>query len=441
MTNNSVPSNSIWPNSDGNLGKIKAQIPDGITSQWPEGDTLVNDFVYKDGKLVGFVDSRALIINDEKTSPIPYDYAKLNLPSIFKGTMAFQSGERNKTLIDGCEEDAGVFVTPLLKELLGNVKFKAEHIKNENKLVVHTDRLDDEQLAEVEDILERYVPQFIDVARYNHHMEISWRDINKYANCVTYADMAAVNPNFVEDITSDGWWVYPIPKLQQVNNSFQRNGITQTQKNKITHFVMNCDIANVRYNHYSSEWPLYSFASFVNYKKLEEFRVAAITGDRLNEFFRYCTSLRVYRGALTNCRCGTSMFDGCILDKDSVLHIAENLCEYVATVSYMTNNFCLGIHVDHQNDDEVLAAISTIEGKGWNLTVQWNGTPSVNTASTFGLGTLIYAKVIEYEQPEGITKRMLDWGHYVTNPEGYETFRSVEAAREHFNLPESENIV
>ena len=58
--------NSIWPNSDGNLGKIKVQIPDGITTQWPEGDTLVNDFVYKDGKLVGFVDSRALVINDEK---------------------------------------------------------------------------------------------------------------------------------------------------------------------------------------------------------------------------------------------------------------------------------------------------------------------------------------------------------------------------------------
>lgn len=31
--------NSIWPNPDGELGKIKIGMPDGHEKSWPEGDT------------------------------------------------------------------------------------------------------------------------------------------------------------------------------------------------------------------------------------------------------------------------------------------------------------------------------------------------------------------------------------------------------------------
>jgi hypothetical protein len=46
-------------------------------------------------------------------------------------------------------------------------------------------------------------------------------------------------------------------------------------------------------------------------------------------------------------------------------------------------------------------------------------------------GKLIYARILDGENVE----KYLDWGHYVTNPEEYETFRSLESAYEYFNLP------
>jgi hypothetical protein len=81
--------NSIWPNESGTLGQNKVQIPDGVTTTWPTGDALVHNFVYHNGKLVGFVDTKALIANDSKTSTFPYDYVNISLPSIAEGEMTY----------------------------------------------------------------------------------------------------------------------------------------------------------------------------------------------------------------------------------------------------------------------------------------------------------------------------------------------------------------
>lgn len=122
-----------------------------------------------------------------------------------------------------------------------------------------------------------------------------------------------------------------------------------------------------------------------------------------------------------------------ILDKASVLRI----CNTVPTWTTGTHELWLGIHIDHQTDEEVLAAIANAESKGWALTIQWNGTPTASTSVTYGLRKPpIYAKVSEMERPDGTTERVLEWGHYVTDPSGYEEFRSVESAREYFGLPD-----
>jgi hypothetical protein len=128
-----------------------------------------------------------------------------------------------------------------------------------------------------------------------------------------------------------------------------------------------------------------------------------------------------------------NMFSGCQLDAESVPRVLDSLPSYTSG----THRIGLGIHVDHQGDETVLAAIANAEAKGWTLTVQWTGTPSASASVTYGLRKpLIYARVSEYELPDGTTARTLDWGHYVTDPTGYEEFRSVEAAREYFGLAE-----
>lgn len=88
---------TLWPNTDGELGKIKVTIPTNA-EDWPDGDALVHNFVYKNGKLVGFVDTKALILNESATTTFPYDYVDISLPSILEGTLTVNRGERCKYL-------------------------------------------------------------------------------------------------------------------------------------------------------------------------------------------------------------------------------------------------------------------------------------------------------------------------------------------------------
>ena len=48
----------------------------------------------------------------------------------------------------------------------------------------------------------------------------------------------------------------------------------------------------------------------------------------------------------------------------------------------------------------------------------------------------IYARVSEMERPDGTTESVLEWGHYVTKPEDYQKFSSLEEAREYFGISE-----
>ena len=63
-----------------------------------------------------------------------------------------------------------------LESLLGDAAAWVVDTDGE-KVVVHTDRLDGELLAAVDDILARYVPEFIGLRQHNHDMAIPWREI------------------------------------------------------------------------------------------------------------------------------------------------------------------------------------------------------------------------------------------------------------------------
>lgn len=92
--------NSIWPNAGGTLGEIKIQIPTGAANDpWPTGDALVHNFVYQNGKLVGLVDTKALIANESKSTTFPYDYVNIQVDKSLEGVMSFNKGERTKYLI------------------------------------------------------------------------------------------------------------------------------------------------------------------------------------------------------------------------------------------------------------------------------------------------------------------------------------------------------
>jgi hypothetical protein len=148
--------------------------------------------------------------------------------------------------------------------------------------------------------------------------------------------------------------------------------------------------------------------------------------------FLKCLYLESFEDELPMLSNGLYMFLEAILNKESALRILNSIPKVSGS-----HPMAIGIHVDHQADEEVVAAIENAQTKGWTLTVQWNGTATAQTASTFGLRKPpIYAKVGTMERSDGTTEQLLDWGHYVTDWEanGYMEFASVEEAKEYFNI-------
>ena len=470
-----------------------------------------------------------------------------------------------------------------LGRLLGNPAAVAIDTDGQ-AIIVHTDRLEGDILEQAEDLISRYVPAFIEVERYNHHIEVSWRDINKYAACKNDADLLSANPDYANDLTSNGEWVYPMPLFDAAYRTFQNcgiarfdgdlksltNGTAMLAENQLTSWNIelpsltngqsmfrdnqltswNIELRSLTngtamfQNNQLTSWnielpSLTGGTSMFQNNKLTSWNIElrsltsgnsmfrdnqltswnielpsltggtamfqnnqltswnielpSLTGGNSmfqrnqltswntelrsltdgNHMFRYnqltswnielpgltdgtamfadnkLTSWNIELPSLTNGNAmfadnqltswnielpnltnGRRMFDKSAFDKASALIILDSIPNCTSGTELL-----LGIHVDHQSDDDVLAAIANAEAKGWTMTVQWNGTATAQAATTYGLRKPpIYAKVGEMENGE----RYLDWGHYVTDSSGYEEFRSVAAAREFYGLPEED---
>ena len=301
-------------------------------------------------------------------------------------------------------------------------------------------------------------------------IDVQYRDkfddesiLNKYAECTTLAEMFDVNSNWKTDLTSEKEWIYPLTGLvssgngyQAYTNSFARSPMLSATLYcpNLTSFAYGCWSCNVKKVHFYAPRLVGGNGSF-KWSKIEE-----ITGDlsslddatyfinaapirswtiplpKLRKafgFFQSCDKLDEIAVDFPSLSSADLFTAGCKLGKTSVLRICDSIPAYVSGSHPIT----LGVHVDHQSDAEVLTAIENAESKGWTVAVQWNGTPTAQTASTFGLRKPpVYAKLATSERPDGTVENFLDWGHYVTNWEenGYQEFASLEEAYEHFNL-------
>ena len=332
-----------------------------------------------------------------------------------------------------------------------------------SKLVLHTDRIPEEKQREVEQLVNKVVPADVEIVNYNHHIEVSWRDINKYNACITLDEILEVNPDAGSDLTSDGEWVYPLDSMKYINSSNPANNPFR-QASKIVKFAVPLPNAtNMR-------------EAFLNNKSMKHLELyipnawdcASMLGgmDALEYLDLYAPNAelsiylyggksveyaKIYAAKTRNLNLNTpnlKKIDAVIplinnmayvrgqIDKGSALGILQQITE----MPNPEKRGCLmGIHVDHKNDEEIMAEVSRLEEMGWPVTIQWNGTATAQASTTYGLRKPpIYAKVSEYERPDGTVERVLDWGHYVTDPSGYEEFISLEEAYEYFNLPMDE---
>ena len=96
MSDTLIIPNSIWPNgmkvdSDGHavfypLGTNKVEVPTSA-SEWPKGNRFISPYVFQDDKLVGFVDTKALILSDNTTIYLPYSHIDAEFSAINKGQL------------------------------------------------------------------------------------------------------------------------------------------------------------------------------------------------------------------------------------------------------------------------------------------------------------------------------------------------------------------
>lgn len=267
---------------------------------------------------------------------------------------------------------------------------------------------------------------------------------NKYAACTKQADMIAVNANYKSDLTADGKWIYPLPKLSSGDQVFNGVQISEVDVNEFPligsgYFMF---ASNKAIKRFTTRMPKMNwFDRTFHNTSLEVFDYDGETFSPqvIQVGFNACKNFRTFNAVFGRKIVNANFaFSECILDKPSVLRIANS-----AIPSSSGQGFYIGIHIDLQNDTEVLDALALMETNGWVLTTQWNGTATAAAASvsTFGLRSpAIYAKLNTIEFSGGTTETLLDWGHYVTNWEerGYQEFASLEAAKEYFNINQTE---
>lgn len=299
-----------------------------------------------------------------------------------------------------------------------------------------------------------YVPAALQVAAdRGWTITVQYRDpeadnvwYNKYATCTKQADMIAVNANYKADLTADGKWIYPLPKLSSGDQVFNGVSISEIAIEELPlassgYFMF---ASNKAIKRFTTRMPVMNwFDRTFHNTSLEVFDYDGETFSPqvIQVGFNACKNFRTFNAVFGKKIVNANFaFSECILDKPSVLRIANS-----AIPSSSGQAFYIGIHIDLQNDTEVLDALALMETNGWVLTTQWNGiaTDAAASVSTFGLRSpAIYAKLNTIEFSGGTTETLLDWGHYVTNWEerGYQEFASLEEAEEYFNINQTEEV-
>ena len=356
---------TLWPNADGNLGSIKVQIPDGVNTFWPEGDALVHNFVYKDGKLAGFVDTKALTVNESISTVINYDYFDIELP-FTEGEIAITRGERSKyfNVRYNSINDDNVVITLKYRgcETVDDVKaVDPDYLTNDI-----VDGVWSEGLGDLTNGGSMFM--YCSLESFNSDLSSLTNGELMFSDCCSLtsfnADLSSLtNGSYMfyccENLTS---FTYDLSSLTNGDHMFW-------YCEQLTSF--NSDLSSLEYGN----------SMFYGCKNLTSFASDLSSLENCNYMFYGCENLTSFSSDLSSLWNGWNMFYGCKLDTDSVKCIAN-------TIRIITNQpdgeSQSAISIDIANttpNDEEDAAFNTIVDKGWNVFV--NGS-SINDGPIIG---------------------------------------------------------
>ena len=176
MTTIQTPPNSVWPNGlkrdeEGyvNFYPLGTNKVDISTITWPEGTEVKSPFVYQDDKLVGFIDTKALDIdNNNTTIDINYTHFDADLDSIMENTLTINAPANATVNVKYGAVDK--VLTEKIEKLIGKEKCEVKFDKNNNKVtIVVVPDTPEEQIAEIKSLINR-------VLASNLQTEIQWPD-------------------------------------------------------------------------------------------------------------------------------------------------------------------------------------------------------------------------------------------------------------------------
>lgn len=341
--------NSIWPNEGGTLGQIKVQIPTGTdndTIKWPTGDALVHNFVFNEGKLVGFVDTKSLIANSSKTTTFPYEYVNISLPSIADGEMTYNYDQCTYVILNG-------------KVIKGDI------------------------------------PTNDDLGEINY----------KYMGCKTVDEIKAVDPNYVSNDIIGGIWMESLADLEDASGcrfSFgsSEGGMFRSCTN-LTAFFSDLPKLTVGTNmfyytnlsQFTSDLPKMKKGEYMFYYcKLTSFSSNLSSLEQAYGMFESCEYLNEFTSDLSSLMDGYQMFRYCKLSPVSVQHIADTIKTLTPSEISSSNYGTISIGIGKTYlDAEDETYLQQIRDKGWSVLADCNGYPLpgyYGTAASASITTL-----------------------------------------------------
>ena len=368
MTNVFNPTNSIWPNgikvdSDGYgifypLGTNKVDVPTE-SSAWPDGDTLISPFVYKNGSLVGFCDTKAMIASSSFTT-MPYNHIEVNFSSINEGDLEVNAPNAKVKIIKWATSkdtsnsgDTIVLGTKFLGcRTIDEIKAVDANYKT-NDIIdgVWTQSLADLELS----------------AKHNG-------DYFEYGTAMFHGCSNLVS--FTSDLKSldDGYYMfYSCSNL----TSFDADLSSLTKGNWMFDYCSNLgsfasDLSSLVDGYYM----------FSNCSKLSSFNGDLSSLKNGDYMFHFCTSLSSFKSNLSSLTNALWMFNRTKLDTQSVQNIADTIKDITDLTSSdgCSCDETLGaIAIDIANttpNTEENTAFRQMVDKGWKVYVNGNGNAS-----------------------------------------------------------------
>ena len=444
--------NSEWPNGlkvdfDGYvtfypLGTNKVDIS---TIDWPDGDELISPYVYKNGKLVGFVDTEAITVSGSATTTMNYSHIEANFSSIVQGTLTVDAPnatvkkfkwatvQNNDGSYDYVIIDFNTTDQPTIDAVRAAYRVVDKKMYDLGGNVIgtwDTSKLEVAGIYDAESYLADGLYFGIDFATEKDR-NITLTEFNSDLSSLTDGSCMFGFCYYLSSFTSD------LSSLSNGDGMF-------TSCPSLTSFTSDMSSLTNGYAMFESCANLTTFTS----------DLSSLTNG-LGMFYD-CGKLTTFTSNLSSLTDGDSMFYGCNLDSASV----KNIIDTINTSHLPYGTLTLGIRCNDRTDANLFAQeigyadltslTTAFNAKGWFVTIQATGKPtstySMRKSSEESLP--VYVKLIEVEETrdklksfhthtsiDGTKKYRLKWFHFTNgSTEGYAQYASLEEAIEALNI-------